>query len=238
MVLHRDVLQSVPFRAASDVEDAEYSVRLLRAGWSVQFVADVSVSSNFPADTQELTVQRRRWTVGNFRMGRALALRLLLEGLIERRWQLADAGWTLLVAIRPLLLLELLLATVLALLTAHLFPGPFARAMLGTIGAVWLVHAAYWGLGIAHLGVTRRRLGLLWSMPLLGARLLLIFVGALFRKGPQAWARSTRGVNAPQACGRRFSRPCLEPLEARTLRPPAGAAPLAQAGSPVWPDID
>jgi hypothetical protein len=192
MVLHREVLERLPFRALSQVEDAEYTVRLLRAGWAVHFLADVSVYSDFPADHVELSRQRQRWTVGNFWLGKRLALGLLIEGLTRRRWQLADTGWTILVAIRPLLLLQLLLATAATALTAQLSPGPLAAGLLFTVAGVWLIHALYWATGVVCLGLTRKRFGLLWHFPLLGGRLVAIFLSGLLRGVPQKWTRANR----------------------------------------------
>src|SRR5262249_54050893 len=70
MVLARAVLEEQPWQTRSVVEDAEYTLRLLRAGKSVRFVDNVSIRTDPPVDLEQLRVQRRRWAAGTFRFGK------------------------------------------------------------------------------------------------------------------------------------------------------------------------
>ncbi|NIO19351.1 MAG: glycosyltransferase, partial [Candidatus Aenigmarchaeota archaeon] len=116
MVFRREVLEHHSWRAHSIAEDVEYSLRLLTSGIRVSFVSEVNVSSEFPAHQDQLKIQRTRWASGNLCLGKTHALRLMWEGVVKGQWLLIDAGWTLLVLSRPLVLLELFIALILGVI--------------------------------------------------------------------------------------------------------------------------
>jgi len=60
MVFRREVLDQYPWSAHAIVEDAEYTLRLIKNGIKVNFVNEVKVSSEFPATKDQLRVQRER----------------------------------------------------------------------------------------------------------------------------------------------------------------------------------
>jgi glycosyltransferase involved in cell wall biosynthesis len=189
MVFARDVLERHPWDAHSIVEDAEYSVRLYRAGLRVRFVSEASVRSNFAAKSDQLAVQRRRWVGGNARFGRAHALRLIGEGLRTRKLALIDLGWTLLASGRSVVLLETLLAVAAALACAWLVPDAFSLLLLAAV--LVLAHGVVFGLGVVLLGLSGRRLALLAGAPLAVARMLGIAFMSLWSGGAR-WERTPR----------------------------------------------
>src|SRR5262249_42033304 len=132
MVFRREVLEHCPWNAESIVEDAEYTARLYQAGIPVRFVPEVRVHSAFPAEKQQMIVQRRRWVGGNFRLACSQYLPLLWHGVRQRRWTLIDLAWTLLVASRTLMVAQLLMTLALAALSIWLVPGPLSRGLLLT----------------------------------------------------------------------------------------------------------
>jgi cellulose synthase/poly-beta-1,6-N-acetylglucosamine synthase-like glycosyltransferase len=192
VVLHRKILEQYPWQAASLTEDTEFTLRLLRDGHRVRFVSDVAVSSDFPSRWDELHVQRVRWATGNMRLSKLYALRLLWEGLCKRHASLFDAGCTLLVLSRPLVLLELALALLLSLCCVFLAPGPFSTGLFATALAVLGLQISYFALGVALLGINPARLGFLCRSPLVILRLLRIALGGILRLDRITWARTPR----------------------------------------------
>ncbi len=192
MVFRRDVLEAHPWRADSVTEDTEYTLELLRAGLRVRFLPHTRVTSDFPAHAGQLRVQRQRWAAGNFRFGRAQALRLMAEGILSRRGSLFDLGWTLLVVSRPLVLAEALAALLLCALCAALVPGPPSAGLLTTAFSVVLLQGLYVGLGVVRLGLSRRRLALLAGSAAAFGRLLGITLLGVFGSHKLAWVRTPR----------------------------------------------
>ena len=228
MVLHREVLARHPWDARSVVEDTEYSLRLMRAGQPVRFLRSVLVCSAFPHRWAELRVQRTRWA-GNMRFGRRQALCLLAEGLARGQPLLIDAGWTLGVLSRPLVLLQLLAAVLLAGVGAWLVPGAVSSALLGAALALAALQATYFTLGVALLGLNRGRLALLARSPLVVLQLVGIAVAGTLRRGAGEWARTPRAFEpgpgpTPDACwqgdksGRRGERRRVVESETGLLR--------------------
>jgi glycosyltransferase involved in cell wall biosynthesis len=192
MVFAREVLEAVPWTARSIVEDAEYSLRLYRARQTVRFVPEARVQSHFAEGGRQLAVQRRRWVGGNASFGRAHALRLMLEGLGTLRPRLCDLGWTLLVSTRSLLLLEMLLTLGVAALCTGVRPGTLSATLLLVAAGLPLVHGLVLGMGVLHLGLSRRRLGMLLGSPVVIVRMLWIALQALWAGPAPQWERTPR----------------------------------------------
>lgn len=188
MVFRRDVLEDCPWDADSVVEDVEYTVRLYESGIPVQFVPSVRVWSAFPEQAEQMHVQRTRWVGGNFRLGLRHSPRLLLSG----RWELVDLGWTLLAAVRSLVVLYVLLAALLALGVAALHPGWIGAGLGGTALALLGAFCFYFGLGVVRLGLNARRLQLLLHTPRTILRLLQTASGSLWPGRTRAWERTPR----------------------------------------------
>lgn len=201
MVLHRDLLRRFPWRAHSIAEDVEYSLELVRGGVPVGFVREAAVRSPFPADATQLRVQRARWAGGNLRLARGQALRWMLAGLRHRRAAWFEAGWTLLLLSRPLVLLVALLALLFAAAAALVSPEGRAPVPLAIAALPAALLAATVALGIVHLGLTPRRLRLLLGTPVVAARLVAIAIAGLFRRGAGVWARTPRAGNADPGGG-------------------------------------
>ncbi|MCX7098242.1 MAG: glycosyltransferase family 2 protein [Methylococcales bacterium] len=66
--LSRAVLEAVPYEAGSIAEDMEYHLRLVNAGYKVNFIDSVVVSSDAPNQGDNAAVQRTRWEGGRFRL--------------------------------------------------------------------------------------------------------------------------------------------------------------------------
>ena len=191
MVFHRSVLSDYPWRAHSLVEDAEYTLALASHGIRVRFVANVGVFQAGAERAEQLTVQRARWAGGTLQLGKRSAIRLIAKGLLTGRALLADAGWTLLIVSRPLVLLHLLLTLLLATLLGWLSPNGLSTALLLTGMGVLVVYAIYFGVGVARIGMSARRAGYLLATPFVLARLAMIVVIAGMSHRT-AWIRTPR----------------------------------------------
>ncbi|MFQ5799726.1 MAG: glycosyltransferase [Bacteroidota bacterium] len=192
MVFHREVLQTFPWKAHSIVEDVEYSLNFFRNGIRIRYVDEVRVRSESPIHHDQLNVQRTRWARGNLSLGKKYALRLIWEALIMRNALLADAGWTLLVLSRPLVLCELLIAAVLTVLCFIFSPGLLSDVLLVTVLAITAVQGLYFGLGIVLLGLNARRLRFLLRSPVVILHLIWISLVAAFGTEKDVWARTPR----------------------------------------------
>ena len=66
--LSAETLRSVPYTAASVVEDLEYHIALVRAGRRVEFADATTVFGDMPSSGAGVKTQRARWEGGRFRM--------------------------------------------------------------------------------------------------------------------------------------------------------------------------
>ena len=63
----KEVLQKVPYNAYSIVEDLEYHVNLVRAGFFCKFAPETAVYSAMPESSESSETQRSRWEGGRLR---------------------------------------------------------------------------------------------------------------------------------------------------------------------------
>jgi cellulose synthase/poly-beta-1,6-N-acetylglucosamine synthase-like glycosyltransferase len=194
MVFRHDVLELKPWRATSTVEDTEYTLRLLRSDVAVHFVPDVTMRTPAPVALDQMRVQRERWAAGNFRLGVLHSLPLIAEGLIRWNPLLIDAGWTMCILSRPLLLVLSLLGLALATTCWFTIPSSYSGALFATAAAALLVQGLCLVLAIARLGVTFRRLALLPGVPLVAIQLIRALLRSAARRGSAAWVRTPRST--------------------------------------------
>jgi cellulose synthase/poly-beta-1,6-N-acetylglucosamine synthase-like glycosyltransferase len=192
MVFRRDILLSHPWKAHSISEDVEYSLDLLREGIRIFFVSDVKVKSKYPAYKAQLKTQRRRWAGGTLKFAVTHALGLIWEGLIKKNILLSDAGWTLLVLSRPLVLLELFFSLILTIICVLVYPSLLSSWLLILSLIVVSLQALYFSLGIAFLGINLRRLRLLLCTPIAVLKLLAVTLSTLGGLNRQRWVRTPR----------------------------------------------
>jgi cellulose synthase/poly-beta-1,6-N-acetylglucosamine synthase-like glycosyltransferase len=141
--LTRDTLRAVPYDAHSVVEDLEYHLRLVRAGYRVSFADTTSVWGEMPTGGSGVATQRARWEGGRFRLIAEVAPTLFREVLAGRL--------TLLEPLLELLLLPLAFHVALLLFT-FLPPVGFLRLYAGTalslvflhlLAGVWVGNGSY-----------------------------------------------------------------------------------------------
>jgi len=184
--LRADLLERLPYRAHSVVEDLEYHLLLVNAGERVHFVADAVVTGEI-ADTREgARTQRTRWEGGRLRM-----LREHLGPLLKRTLTGDRAAAELLA---DLLLLPLGMH-VLLLLTAALLGGAGTYAALIGMFAIGLYVAAILWRGPT---TTQDLRALAFSPFYLAWKLTLLPATLLHSRRRAHWVRSRRNASGVQ----------------------------------------
>ena len=82
--LRSQTLKSVPYLASSVVEDLEYHLTLVQAGYRVRFINSTAVYGEIPVRGEGVKTQRSRWEGGRLRMIRDQSPRLL-RGVLRGR---------------------------------------------------------------------------------------------------------------------------------------------------------
>lgn len=126
--ISRRVLEAVPYTAASIVEDLEYHLQLVQAGYRAEFVQDSAVRGAMPVNAAGRASQRARWEGGRLGILRSHGV-ALASGVVRGRLNLAGPLLELLTL--PLAFHSLLLAAAVAQ------PSAFGR-MAGVAGFVAL----------------------------------------------------------------------------------------------------
>lgn len=131
--LRTETLRAVPYLASSVVEDLEYHLKLVQAGYRVRFVNETAVFGEMPVRGEGVKTQRSRWEGGRLRMLRERGPELL-RGVLGGR----------LIFLEPLLdLLLLPLALHVTLLAIAIStPQPVVRNFGLAGAAVVLLHLA------------------------------------------------------------------------------------------------
>lgn len=191
MVLDCRLLEARPWRAHSIAEDVEYGLGLLQDGVCVHFVREAGIRTIVPSRPEQLRVQRDRWAAGNLSFGKTHAIRLVADGLRHRDRAMIDAGWTLFVQSRPLVLAVLVAATALAV-ASRWAAGPESTLVLVAVAVLWALQALIVLAGILLLGLSLRRCFLLLGLPAVIAGLVGISLRGMLKSPAGSWVRTPR----------------------------------------------
>lgn len=194
MAFHRHVLETIPWRCCSVTEDVEYGLQLLDRGVRVVFLNCASVWSPFPVSQKQLDVQRSRWVGGGMTLARTQAFRMLARGIARRNALVADAGLSLLLLSRPLIILQLAFSVGLCFIGHFLHPSAVSVALVLVSVATVCAYCAYASVGLISLGLNTRRLRLFFAIPGVIARYMAIGIKAGIR-APSDWLRTPRLIN-------------------------------------------
>ena len=170
------------------VEDLVMGIELIERGMPPVFEAGATVWSDSSGDSGTET-QRARWEGGFLATARRVALRLLLSGVLQRRWAKIWMGAHLLVPPLTVLLVAnfvvTALAAVLALGTGVVLPVILGAALLAgliaAVGGAWIVEG--------HRHISGRTL---LRLPLYVAWKLALYARILAGKRTVAWVRTER----------------------------------------------
>lgn len=192
MVFRREILERFRWCAYSISEDFEYTLNLLRKGIRIKYVDEVHVLSGSPVNQRQLNVQRTRWASGTLSLTKRHALKLIFEGICKGNLLLIDAGWTLIVLSRPLVLLYLLMTVICGVISFWISPGFFSEFLLAVGLTLVLFQGIYFIFGVLLLGLSMRRVRLLLTSPVVVIRLLLISISGILGVKRESWVRTPR----------------------------------------------
>jgi cellulose synthase/poly-beta-1,6-N-acetylglucosamine synthase-like glycosyltransferase len=183
--LRADVVRAVPYDSFSIVEDLEYHLRLVRAGYRVRFLRETAVWSDMPVSGAASRSQRARWEGGRLRLIREHAPALAAEVMTRGRLSLLEPLLELLLL--PLSYHVLLLAILTGLAALS---GSLASVYAITALAVVALHVA---LAMVMGGAGARDWQALMTAPFLLAWKLANFP-AIIRAatGGAEWKRTSR----------------------------------------------
>jgi cellulose synthase/poly-beta-1,6-N-acetylglucosamine synthase-like glycosyltransferase len=181
--LRFSTLRAIPYLAASVVEDLEYHLSLVQAGFRVRFIDETAVFGEIPVQGEGVKTQRARWEGGRLRMI-GLAAPKLLRGVLSGR----------------LILMEPLLELLLLPLAFHVTL--LALAVSAPLAAVRYTGLAGIAIVLLHLGVAIRVGGGNWrdvgtlAMAPFYVLWKLRMVPSLLRnaRSSHAWVRTRRNA--------------------------------------------
>ncbi len=190
MCFSRSIMEQYPWSAFSIVEDTEYGLDLIKAGIKIHFATEAQVLARQPETLRQAYIQRLRWASGNASLSKGYAIKLMWEGIRNRRFALLDAGFTFFVLSRPLLLLSSFLALGIGA----------ALNFSGLTGSVWFLWALtiftaqlfYMIAGIIMGGISVRNLQLLLQAPFLLIWFVYVTLLGLAGVKKHQWLRTER----------------------------------------------
>lgn len=192
MVFKRWIFEKYPWNAHSIVEDAEYSILLMKHGVKIKFIPEIDVLSSFPKEFSQLNVQRTRWASGNMKMTKYMSFKLLWHGFINLNSMIIDSGWTLLILSRPLIIALHIVSFLMAILNLYISPGLISRYLVVLSMFMIFTQIAYWLIGIISLGINKQRILKLLKVPIIIIRLILISILGILGFRENEWARTPR----------------------------------------------
>lgn len=158
------LLQEVPHRAYSVVEDVEYGIRLGEAGHRIHYADEAHVYGEMVTTAAAASSQRRRWEEGRRLLVGQHALRLLKVGVAQRNSVLLDLGLDLVVPPLSRVAVGSALGALFSVILIRTTPAP--GIALCAYGAALLAILAYVLRGWALSGTGLRGLFDLWLAPI------------------------------------------------------------------------
>ena len=190
MCFSRQVLERFPWTAFSIVEDTEYTIKLIRASVDIPFATQTRVLAQQPETIMQAYSQRVRWASGNMKITKGYALDLIREGITKKQIFLIDAGCSLLVMSKPLLIAINMLMIGLATLNVLLFKA--GGIVLAWALSLFFGFSVYLASGVMVAGVDRNRLFYLVSTPVYLGWMLYVSLLGLVGYRSSAWVRTKR----------------------------------------------
>lgn len=189
MCFSKEILEAYPWNSYSITEDTEYGIKLILNGIHISFAPETRVMAQQPETLKQANMQRVRWASGNIKVTRSYALSLILRGILKMDYRALDAGLSLLVLSKPILLLFNLL--VLALSVFIYYSGTGYHLVIWS-SALLLFQGLYLFTGVLMAGLTVKRIKFLMSAPLIMLWFFLITVLGLLGYKDAVWNRTAR----------------------------------------------
>jgi cellulose synthase/poly-beta-1,6-N-acetylglucosamine synthase-like glycosyltransferase len=184
MAFKRDVLLKMGWQSHSIVEDLEFALMLLLAGFQVRYCPEAIVSSAMPASRGQATSQRRRWELGRMQVARQYVPKLLAAFLRRPRWCYLDAALDLMVPPLAMYVLLQVLVGLVALCLGHPTAFLALACLVGTaihVTAGLILSRAPWRVWMYLLAV-----------PFFLAWKVMLYAQMLVKPSQKAWVRTSR----------------------------------------------
>lgn len=185
----RQVLIDVPFQSTSIVEDADYAIELALRGVQIRYVDAARVVSRMTRNIKDAAPQRVRWATGIFQLLLRSIPRLIGNGMLQLRWQLAEAAINLLLTSRLFVVYVTACATVIALVQ---FPAINAVRILEIVLASVVLQSAYLWMMFRRAAVQSFSMRGLLFMPAYIGIIGLSQAAALVGIRRKRWTRTVR----------------------------------------------
>ena len=185
MCFSRAVIERHGWEAHSLAEDAEFHIRLLKAGVRVAYAPAAIVAAEMPISLRQARSQQARWERGRLELAR-LAARELLPGVFHTGGA-ARLDALVEIALPPLSLMVGLVA--LCTLCASLLASPLTLGLVAAMMLALGLHVLV-GAGLARLSM--RTYLALWRAPLYIAWKCWVYTAALVGRGASGWVRTER----------------------------------------------
>ena len=180
MAFVREICETISWSGASITEDIEYSLRLCRDGYRVQFVPEAAVWAQMPTTAAQSRSQRQRWEGGRYHLMFSVAPKLFRESLVRRNRILRDRAIELWIPPFAEMFALPILFLGISLLCGSLGGVSFARHMALIWGILLLLQALYLFLGMwvarvpasVALSILAAPFYILWKFGVYGTMLL------------------------------------------------------------------
>jgi Glycosyltransferases, probably involved in cell wall biogenesis len=192
MVFHRDVFVKCPWQAGGLTEDYEYGLDLMQNNFRPVFVGEIGLVSPFPVEMKQLETQRSRWASGVLQGVRKTFGPLLCRGICRGNIVTVDAAVSMLYVSRPLILLQVFLAGIMAVITRILVPNVWGQTIFWAWSATLALYFAYAMTGVLVMGLTWRRLKFLMLSPAFVLKYMALTAKSLLNRRPKEWERTPR----------------------------------------------
>lgn len=183
MCLSSIILRKIPWDASSVAEDTEYGLSLIRVGQRVHFASEAEVLSDAPVNFEMLAAQRIRWASGNMGLAKSTAIGIITQGVASGRFAMVDAGWSMLIRSKPLLLTASVLLFAVSI---------WSGTLISWSAAVLLLWVVYFCAGILAAGISSHSLRLTLAVPFHLLWLVGISLLGLFGFREKSWTRTGR----------------------------------------------
>lgn len=190
MCFSADVLQEVPWKAWSLIEDVEYGLILLLKGESIAFAPEATVLAKMPVEAKNAESQRSRWEMGRFGIIKSYTLKFLGQAIKKRSATYFDVFLDLITPpfVNMMLMISILMSLAFALWFLNLLPvlHVFLWGMLFVMGMAYLF------VGLYVAGADKNLYKSLLRTPIYIFWKLKLYLSVLRKGKSKEWVRTER----------------------------------------------
>ena len=188
MAIKTDVLQKYPWNSFSITEDVDYAVNLLKEGVIIDCNVNSAVYSAATSSYKQSTSQKIRWASGTAKLIKEKVFGLIYLGLIKRKLELIELGFSFFLLSRPLLIYLISIVLILNNFFSPSFQDIFSLLCLSLISLLIIYNI----LGIIYMKDKFAAFRALFFIPFYGIWFLYIQIVAIIKSGKLSWVRTER----------------------------------------------